>query len=205
MFAPLEGWRHVKVTDRHTGVDFVHALKDLSDIHFLNAKKIVLVQDNLTPTPRRRFMKLFPPPKQGDRPNGSNGTIRQSTVGGPIWRSPNWVSFRPRASIAASRTNKPSSLRPRLGRMIEIRTTPRPFNSSPQRTHGSNSSIFTRQSDGIEPLVAIPRVRSKRARYLFRRPPCRALIRSAGNPHRIARRDSFLRAIDKPVRKGHSG
>ena len=47
MFAPLEGWRHVKVTDRHTAVDYAHALKDLADIHFFNAKKIVLVQDNL--------------------------------------------------------------------------------------------------------------------------------------------------------------
>ena len=46
MFAPLEGWRHVKVTDRHTAVDDAHALKDLADIHFLNAAKIVLVQDN---------------------------------------------------------------------------------------------------------------------------------------------------------------
>ncbi len=46
MFAPLEGWRHVKVTDRHTAVDYARALKDLADIHFLNAKKIVLVQDN---------------------------------------------------------------------------------------------------------------------------------------------------------------
>src|SRR5258705_8635806 len=24
MFAPLEGWRHVKVTDRHTAVDYAH-------------------------------------------------------------------------------------------------------------------------------------------------------------------------------------
>ena len=34
MFAPLEGWRHVKVTDRHTAVDYAHALKDLANIHF---------------------------------------------------------------------------------------------------------------------------------------------------------------------------
>ena len=26
MFAPLEGWRHVKVTDRHTAVDYAHVL-----------------------------------------------------------------------------------------------------------------------------------------------------------------------------------
>src|SRR2546429_6264751 len=47
MFAPLEGWRHVEATDRHTAVDYAHVLKDLADIHFANAKTIVLVQDNL--------------------------------------------------------------------------------------------------------------------------------------------------------------
>ena len=36
LFAPLEGWRHVKVTDRHTAVDYAHVLKDLADIHFSN-------------------------------------------------------------------------------------------------------------------------------------------------------------------------
>jgi hypothetical protein len=38
MFAPLEGWRHVKVTDRHTAVDYAHVLKDLADVHFSNAR-----------------------------------------------------------------------------------------------------------------------------------------------------------------------
>ncbi len=33
MFAPLEGWRHVEITDRHTAVDYAHVLKDLSDMH----------------------------------------------------------------------------------------------------------------------------------------------------------------------------
>jgi len=28
LFAPLEGWRHVKVTDRHTAIDYAHVLKD---------------------------------------------------------------------------------------------------------------------------------------------------------------------------------
>jgi hypothetical protein len=47
MFAPLQGWRHVKVTDRHTAVDYAQVLKDLSDTHYPNVSKIVLVQDNL--------------------------------------------------------------------------------------------------------------------------------------------------------------
>jgi hypothetical protein len=29
MFAPLEGWRHVKVTDRHTALDYAQVLKEL--------------------------------------------------------------------------------------------------------------------------------------------------------------------------------
>ena len=39
MFAPLEGWRHVEVTDRHTAVDYAHILKDLSDTRFPAAKE----------------------------------------------------------------------------------------------------------------------------------------------------------------------
>src|SRR5712671_2025342 len=46
MFAPLEGCRHVNVTDRHTAVDYARVFKDLADIHFVHAKTIVLVQDN---------------------------------------------------------------------------------------------------------------------------------------------------------------
>jgi hypothetical protein len=31
-FQPLQGWRHVKVTDRRTAQDFAHCMKDLVDI-----------------------------------------------------------------------------------------------------------------------------------------------------------------------------
>ena len=47
LFAPLEGFRHVEVTEHRTAVDYARILKDLSDVHFPNAEKIVLVQDNL--------------------------------------------------------------------------------------------------------------------------------------------------------------
>lgn len=46
LFAPLEGWRHVKVTDRHTKVDWVHLIKELVDEHYPD-KKIILVMDIL--------------------------------------------------------------------------------------------------------------------------------------------------------------
>ena len=47
LFAPLEGWRHVEVTERRTAIDYAKILRDLSDTHFPNAEKILLVQDNL--------------------------------------------------------------------------------------------------------------------------------------------------------------
>jgi hypothetical protein len=60
MFAALEGWRHVKVTDRRTSIDYAHALKDLSDTHFPNATKIVLVQDNLNTHKPASLYEAFP-------------------------------------------------------------------------------------------------------------------------------------------------
>lgn len=60
MFAPLEGWRNVKVTDRHTAVDYAHVLKDLSDIHFLHSRKILLVQDNLNTHKPASLYEAFP-------------------------------------------------------------------------------------------------------------------------------------------------
>jgi len=60
MFAPLEGWRHVKVTDRRTATDFAHALRDLSDTHFADAVQIVLVQDNLNTHKPASLYEAFP-------------------------------------------------------------------------------------------------------------------------------------------------
>ena len=47
IFAPLQGFRHVEVTDKRTSIDFAHICRDLVDVHFPNAKKILLVCDNL--------------------------------------------------------------------------------------------------------------------------------------------------------------
>jgi hypothetical protein len=60
IFAPLEGWRHVKVTERHTAVDYAQVLKELSDTHFPEAKKIVLVQDNLNTHRPASLYEAFP-------------------------------------------------------------------------------------------------------------------------------------------------
>ena len=61
LFAPLEGWRHVKVTERRTSVDYAQVLKELSDVHFAKAEKIVLVQDNLNTHSAASLYEAFEP------------------------------------------------------------------------------------------------------------------------------------------------
>lgn len=61
LFEPLAGWRHVKVTDRRTKLDFAEVLKDLSDVHHPHAEKIVLVMDNLNTHKLSVLYEAFPP------------------------------------------------------------------------------------------------------------------------------------------------
>ena len=61
VFAPLEGWRQVKVTDQRTAIDYAHMLKEIADNHFPKAKKIVLVQDNLNTHKPASLYEAFPP------------------------------------------------------------------------------------------------------------------------------------------------
>ena len=61
LFAPLEGWRHVEVTARRTAIDYAEILRDLADIHFPQAEKIVLVQDNLNTHSPASLYEAFEP------------------------------------------------------------------------------------------------------------------------------------------------
>ena len=65
LFAPLEGWRHVEVTTRRTAIDYAKILRDLSDIHFPKAEKIVLVQDNLNTHILASLYEAFEPAEAG--------------------------------------------------------------------------------------------------------------------------------------------
>jgi len=60
MFAPLEGWRDVKVTERRTALDYAYVLKDLADVHFAQAETIVLIQDNLNTHAAASLYEAFP-------------------------------------------------------------------------------------------------------------------------------------------------
>lgn len=61
VFAPLEGRRHLNVTDRRTAIDYAHLLKDIADNFFAETRKIVLVQDNLNTHKPASLYEAFPP------------------------------------------------------------------------------------------------------------------------------------------------
>ena len=61
LFAPLEGFRHIEVTDHRKTIDYAKILKDLSDIHFPRAKKIALVQNNLNTHTKASLYEAFAP------------------------------------------------------------------------------------------------------------------------------------------------
>lgn len=57
---PLRGWRHVAVSDRRTRRDFAHCIKELVDVHYPEAERIVLVMDNLNTHTPASFYETFP-------------------------------------------------------------------------------------------------------------------------------------------------
>jgi DDE superfamily endonuclease len=58
---PLRGWRHVRVTERRTKVDWAHALRDFLNVFYAEAEKIVLVMDNLNTHSPGSFYEAFEP------------------------------------------------------------------------------------------------------------------------------------------------
>jgi hypothetical protein len=106
MFAPLAGWRHVKVTGCHTVLDYAQVRKELADPHFPNATKIVLVQHNLNTHKPASLYEAFLPPRHCGSWNGSSGATRPNMGVGWIWLNPNSVFCRSSASIGKSRIGK---------------------------------------------------------------------------------------------------
>ena len=54
-------WRHVKVTEHRTAVDFAHCMRDLVDLHYPEADKIRVVLDNLSTHTPGALYQAFPP------------------------------------------------------------------------------------------------------------------------------------------------
>ena len=58
---PLTGWRHVRVTERRTRKDYAECLRELVDVHFPDATKIRVVQDNLNTHDGASLYEAFAP------------------------------------------------------------------------------------------------------------------------------------------------
>ncbi len=59
-YEPLHGWRHATVTERRTRQDWAMIIKDLVDIRYPGADRIVLVQDNLNTHTLGSLYEAFP-------------------------------------------------------------------------------------------------------------------------------------------------
>jgi transposase len=58
---PLAGWRHISVTERRTKIDWADCIRELVDLHYPRAERIVLVMDNLnTHTPAALYEAFAP-------------------------------------------------------------------------------------------------------------------------------------------------
>jgi len=58
---PLRGWRSVLVSDRRTRRDFAGCIKELVDVHYPTAERIVLVLDQLNTHSPASLYSAFPP------------------------------------------------------------------------------------------------------------------------------------------------
>ena len=59
-YEPFGGKRYVSVTDRRTKADWAYQIKDLLDIKYAHAQKVVLVMDNLNTHTGASFYETFP-------------------------------------------------------------------------------------------------------------------------------------------------
>ena len=58
---PLRGWRHLQVTQRRTKIDWALFVRDLVDVHYPDATRIVLVMDNLNTHRPASLYEAFEP------------------------------------------------------------------------------------------------------------------------------------------------
>jgi hypothetical protein len=62
-YEPLAGKRVTKVTDQRTKIDWAHFIKELVDVHYKDAVKIVLVMDNLNTHTTASLYEAFEAPE----------------------------------------------------------------------------------------------------------------------------------------------
>jgi hypothetical protein len=58
---PLHGQRQVRVSDQRTRIDWAHCIKELVDVHYPTAERLVLVMDQLNTHSPASLYEAFPP------------------------------------------------------------------------------------------------------------------------------------------------
>ena len=128
--AQLEGWRRVEVTDHHAAVDYAKVLKELSDVDFPAAKKIVLVQDNLSTHRPASLYAAFPAPEARRLVNRFEWHYTPQHGSWLDMAESELAVLTTQCRAAASPTKRPSRKRSRPGRAIETNATPKPTGNS---------------------------------------------------------------------------
>jgi transposase len=60
-FAPLLNWRHVKITDHRTKADWALCMRELVDVHFPDAERIIVILDQLNTHSPAALYEVFAP------------------------------------------------------------------------------------------------------------------------------------------------
>jgi len=79
---PLGGNRHVEATERRTRVDWARFIKSMLDERYPQAKKVVLVLDNLNTHRISSLYEAYPPRRRADWHNDWRSIIRRSMAVG---------------------------------------------------------------------------------------------------------------------------
>jgi hypothetical protein len=58
---PLAGRRHVEITGSRTRIDWAHQIRDMLEVRYPDAKKVILVMDNLNTHSIASLYEAFPP------------------------------------------------------------------------------------------------------------------------------------------------
>src|SRR5712664_1404219 len=88
VFAPLEGWRHVKVTATPPSIMPIRSGICRTCI-FPTRRRSCWCRTISTPTSPPRFTKPSPPPRRAGSSSASSGTTPPSTAVGSTWPNPN--------------------------------------------------------------------------------------------------------------------
>ena len=154
---PLRGWRQVRVSDAaHPASTWPHCIKELVDVHYPDAERIVLVMDHLNTHSPASLYEAFPPaeakrladkleihytPKHGSWLNMAE--IELSVAAAPV---PGPAAGRPRDAGAGGG---------RLGGRAQRRRRRPSTGASPPPMPASSSSASTRHFTRDGPLVDV--------------------------------------------------